>query len=106
MSDIQEELKNSNHNFYEDKREVYEKGPLKRIITRFELIMNTYLREFVKLSIDDWVKFIKDFTTPKPEQLWPMQKAPMITIHIHMTKLKKKTAKDKKDKAESANPEE
>lgn len=32
--------------------------------------MNTYLREFVKLSIDDWVSFIKDFTNPKVDELW------------------------------------
>ena len=43
------------HNFYEGSNEAYETGPLKRIIIRFEYILNTYLREFVKLSVDDWV---------------------------------------------------
>jgi hypothetical protein len=44
-----------NYNFYEGSNETYEAGPLKRIIVRFEYILNTYLREFVKLSVDDWV---------------------------------------------------
>jgi len=43
------------NNFYEGSNEVYESGSLKRVIIRFEYILNTYLREFVKLSVDDWV---------------------------------------------------
>ena len=27
--------------------------------------MNTYLREFVRVSIEDWVAFMKSFTIPK-----------------------------------------
>ena len=68
--------------------------------------MNTYLREFVKLSIDDWVNFIKDFTTPREDQLWPMQRTPMITIHIKMSHISKKKTKDKKEKSESPNKQE
>jgi hypothetical protein len=45
---------------------------LKRIISRFEYILNTYLREFVRLSINDWVDFIRSFTVPDYDkgQLW------------------------------------
>jgi hypothetical protein len=74
---------------------------LKRIISRFEYILNTYLREFVRLSIDDWVSFIKSFTIPNYEkgELWKVQPTPMIVIHLsfrmHDKEDKKKQKKDK-----------
>ena len=43
------------YSFYEGSNEKYESGDLKRVIMRFEYILNTYLREFVKLSVDEWV---------------------------------------------------
>jgi hypothetical protein len=71
IGEIQDKLR-KNHNFFEANLEAYEQSPLKRIISRFEYILNTYLREFVKVSIDDWVGFIRSFTSPKYEQgeLW------------------------------------
>jgi hypothetical protein len=54
IGEIQDTLR-KNHNFFEANAGIYEGSPLKRIIARFEYILNTYLREFVKLSIDDWV---------------------------------------------------
>ena len=71
IGEIQDKLR-KNHNFFEANATAYEQSPLKRIISRFEYILNTYLREFVKVSIDDWVQFIKSFTRPKYEvgQLW------------------------------------
>lgn len=68
IGDIQEKLVISpvtKHNFFEATSSVYEASPLKRIILRFEYILNTYLREFVRVSIEDWVLFIKSFTKPK-----------------------------------------
>ena len=58
----------------EDQR--YEESGLKRIITRFEYIMNTHLREFVRLSINDWVEFIRYFTDPNlnNDELWMVAK--------------------------------
>jgi hypothetical protein len=116
VGDIQEQLKN-NHNFFEGSMEHYVGSPLKRIISRFELIMNTYLREFVHLSIKDWVQFIQDFTKPKtmaelgPEakkdELWPLQKNPMIIIHLNMNKpAKKKKIEKKKSDASPEKKEE
>jgi hypothetical protein len=63
IGEIQDKLR-KNHNFYEGNNEAYEMSPLKRIISRFEYILNTYLREFVDLSIKEWVNFIKLFTNP------------------------------------------
>lgn len=63
IGEIQDKLR-KNHNFFEDNQTNFENSPLKRIISRFEYILNTYLREFVKLSIDDWVGFIRSFTVP------------------------------------------
>ena len=71
IGEIQDKLR-KNHNFFEDKAASYENSPLKRIIARFEYILNTYLREFVRLSINDWVDFLKSFTVPDytKNELW------------------------------------
>lgn len=63
IGEIQDKLR-KNHNFFEANALSYENSPLKRIIARFEYILNTYLREFVRLSINDWVEFIRSFTIP------------------------------------------
>lgn len=46
IGEIQDKLRDKN-NFYEGNNEKYEISPLKRIISRFDYILNTYLREFV-----------------------------------------------------------
>lgn len=93
IAEIQDDLKNSHH-FYEADMEVYKESELKRIVTRFELLLHTYLREFVKQSIDDWVEFIRSFTKPHYEggELWKLSTDQMIVIHlsIHTSKRKKK----------------
>lgn len=61
IGEIQDKLR-KNHNFFEAEAGNYEASPLKHIIARFEYIMNTYLREFVQVSIDDWVAFMKAYT--------------------------------------------
>lgn len=62
------------HQFYESDRKIYESSDLKNIIVRFEAILNTFLREFTRTSIDDWVAFIKSYTAPKydKDELWPV----------------------------------
>lgn len=101
IGEIQDKLR-VNHNFFENDQETYEKSPLKRIITRFEYILNTYLREFVQLSIDDWVSFIRNFTNPNlnNDELWKVYDKPCIVIHFSVHKPKKSKGKDKKAKAE------
>ncbi len=71
IGEIQDKLR-KNHNFFEASQQSYEISPLKHIIARFEYILNTYLRQFVKNSIDDWVSFIKSFTVPNYDrgELW------------------------------------
>jgi hypothetical protein len=58
--------------------------------------MNTYLREFVRVSIEDWVSFMKSFTVPKVEkgELWKVPSTPMIVVHLNF----KMTEKDEKKK--------
>lgn len=58
IGEIQDKLRKNNHNFFEANAEVYERSALKRIITRFEYILNSYLRDFVNLSINDFLDFI------------------------------------------------
>ena len=53
------------YEFFSMSEQQYEECDLKRIITRFDLIFNTHIRNFVKHSINDWVTFIKSFTIPK-----------------------------------------
>ena len=100
IGEIQDKLR-KNHNFFEGDDMVYEMSPLKRIISRFEYILNTYLREFVQISIDDWVNFIKQFTNPNlsNDELWRVSETPFITIHLSVKK-KDKNKKDKKKKKE------
>jgi hypothetical protein len=98
IGEIQDTLR-KNHNFFEANAGIYESSPLKRIIARFEYILNSYLREFVKLSIDDWVEFTRSFTIPNLEngKLWKFQTTPMIVIHLSF-KLKEAKKKDDKRK--------
>jgi hypothetical protein len=102
IGEIQDKLR-KNHQFFEAEAANYEASPLKHIIARFELIMNTYLREFVRASIDDWVAFMKAFTHPKYDkgELWKVQTTPMIIIHLNFRMKddeKKKKAKAGKKK--------
>ena len=98
IGEIQDKLR-KNHNFYEGSNDTYEMSPLKRIISRFEYILNTYLREFVDLSIKEWVNFIKLFTSPNlsQDELWKVNSFPFIVIHLSVKK-KEKKKKDKKKK--------
>ena len=116
IGEIQDKLRNS-HNFFEGNEDAYENSPLKRIITRFEYILNTYLREFVQLSINDWVEFVKSFTNPNlnNDELWPCNETPLIIFQLSIKrkdkkkkdkKEKKKGDKDKKDEAEEKEAEE
>lgn len=83
IGEIQDKLR-KNHNFFEANSATYEASPLKHIISRFEYILNTYLREFVRVSIEDWVAFIKEFTVPNYSkgELWKIQTTPLIVVHL------------------------
>jgi hypothetical protein len=54
-------------------------------------MLNTYLREFVQASINDWVEFIKSFTKPKTEnaELWKLNTEPFVIINLDKFKDKK-----------------
>ena len=96
VAEIQDDLKNTHH-FYESDMDMYKESELNRIVTRFELLLNSYLREFVKQSIDDWVEFIRSFTIPNYDkgELWKISNHQMIIVHlnIHQGKKKKKGKK-------------
>jgi len=71
--------------------------------------LNTYLREFVNISINDWVNFIKYFTNPNlsNDELWSINDAPMVVVHLSIKKKDKKKGKEKKKaKKEGAEGEE
>ena len=103
IGEIQDKLRKNNHNFFEASSEAYEKSMLKRIISRFDYILNTYLRDFVQTSINEYVDFIRHFTTPKDSEgeLWPMNSMPLIIVHLSIQKAdKKKKKKAKKETVE------
>ena len=79
VSEIRRKLREA-HNIFESNEENYKKSQLKRIIVRFELILNSFLREFVSTSILDWVAFVKTFTIPKYEngELWGLSHSPLL----------------------------
>jgi hypothetical protein len=87
IGEIQDKLR-KNHHFFEANNEIYEQSRLKSIIARFDYILNTYLREFVKISIYDYVNFIKDFTNPNlnNDELWRVNDVPYVIIHLGVQK--------------------
>lgn len=106
-----EEIKDAlsgTHNFNEGDASVYAQSPLKSLIAKFELILNSYLRDFVKLSVDDWVQFIRSFTFPnrKEGELWEVSDVPMIVVHLFFRSSDDKKDKDKKDKKKKKDSEE
>lgn len=71
--------------------------------------MNSYLRNFVKQSIDDWVGFIKSFTLPKYDQgeLWARSPTPLLIIHLSQKKPNQKGKKPRRKPIdETLSPEE
>lgn len=99
IGEIQDKLRR-NHNFFEANQSNYEASALKHIIARFEYILNTYLRDFVKTSIEDWTSFIKSFTLPNYDkgELWKIQTTPLIVVHLNFKKAESKDDKKKKTK--------
>jgi hypothetical protein len=78
---------------------------------RYEQILNTFLRDFCRASISDWVGFIKDYTLPKYDrgELWGIQNEPLITTNLYRQKAKndkKKRSKKKEDDAAAPADEE
>jgi hypothetical protein len=103
-----DKLRKNNYNFYESDIEVYQESQLKRIISRFELILNQYLRDFVSLSINDFVDFIKQFTDPKESEgeLWKVSTVPLLVIHLSQKEKSKKKDEKKVDKKKKEGEEE
>jgi len=101
--EIQDKLKSS-HNFFESERKTYENSNLRNIISRFEKILNTYLRQFVQTSIEDWHSFIKSFTVPNLAEgdLWKLSETPFIVIHLSLKKKKDSKKDAKKGKKEES----
>jgi hypothetical protein len=86
------------HEFNEESVDKYHMTHLRRIILRFELIMNSYLRDFVKNSVDNWVSFIRSFTVPNYDagELWARSNTPLMTIHLAVRKPKDKKQKPRR----------
>jgi len=60
--------------------------------------MNSYLRDFVKHSIDNWVSFIRSFTIPNYDagELWARCNTPLMIVHLAVRKPKDKKQKPRR----------
>jgi len=63
------------------------------------------MREFVWLSVEDWVWFIESFTQPNREkgELWEVTKEPLVILSVEVLENKKSKdkTKDKKSKKDA-----
>jgi hypothetical protein len=101
-----DKLKNK-HNFFEENADLYTESHLKRIVMRFEFILNSYLRNFVKNSIDDWINFLRSFTVPKYEkgELWQRSVTPLLIVNLSYKRPEKDKRPRRKKLDENLDPE-
>lgn len=106
VGEIVDKLKNK-HNFFEENSELYTESHLKRIVMRFEFILNSYLRNFVKNSIDDWINFLRSFTVPKYDQgeLWQRSVTPLLIVNLSYKRPEKDKRPRRKKIDETLDPE-
>lgn len=106
VGEIVDKLKNK-HNFFEEKEQLYTESHLKRIVMRFEFILNSYLRNFVKNSIDDWINFLRTFTVPKYEQneLWQRAQTSLLVVNLSYKRPEKDKRPRRKKIDETLDPE-
>lgn len=74
---------------------------------RFEFILNSYLRNFVKTSIDDWIGFLRSFTVPKYEagELWQRSLTPLLIVNLSYKRPEKDKRPRRKKIDENLDPE-
>jgi hypothetical protein len=106
VGEIVDKLKNK-HNFFEEKEQLYTESHLKRIVMRFEFILNSYLRNFVKNSIDDWINFLRTFTVPKYEsnELWQRAQTSLLVVNLSYKRPEKDKRPRRKKIDETLDPE-
>lgn len=65
ISDINKKLDGQHFNFYEIDLSKYLKSDLARLLKRYDLMLNTYVRNFlVTNNVEDWCAFVQKFTVP------------------------------------------
>ena len=84
VSEIQERLQKQ-YDFYEGDLQAYNRSPLKRIISKFELILSTHVRSMAESSIREYVKFIEGFTISNSQNV-----SPYLLIEMRVLKKGKK----------------
>lgn len=74
---------------------------------RFEFILNSYLRNFVKNSIDDWINFLRSFTVPKYDkgELWQKSVTPLLIVSLSYKRPEKDKRPRRKKIDETLDPE-
>ena len=104
VGEIQDKVKGEDVNFFQADQAEYLESALRPIIKRFELILNTFLRQFVQSSVEDWVTFVRRFTVPPTAtpSAWKLSDVPMLRIALHneggASKKKEEVKKGKDDK--------
>ena len=105
VSEIRRKLRES-HSIFETNMDAYKASDLKKIILRFEFILNNFMRDFVHTSIFDWVQFVRSFTVPDydKDELWSLSLSPLLTIRLSEV-APVKDDKDKKKKGKKGDSE-
>lgn len=102
ISDINKKLDSQHFNFYEIDMQKYLKSDLARLLKRFDLMLNTYVRNFLlSNNIQDWCQFVQKFTIPAQdaEDIWLINDYPLLSINLEVnTKLQDKIKFMKKKK--------
>ncbi|CAG9332270.1 unnamed protein product [Blepharisma stoltei] len=88
------------YNFFAVDSEEYLKGALHTILRRMDLIMNTQVRTFAKQSIDDWVDFLKSFSSPEESEVYRKNEKPLIILQLNI----EEDSRKKKDEQADAVP--
>lgn len=83
INNVHEKLKNQ-FNFFGDKMQTYENGPLKKVVTKLDVLLNQFLRDYEKKSINGYVEFIQSFTMPNK-----FNTSPLISIDLKAIKSQK-----------------
>jgi dynein heavy chain len=92
ISETQDKMSHE-HNFFAVDQDEYRQSALHRVLRRLDLFMNSYMSEFVRLSITDWLNFLLHFAMPEPGEHWSKFDKPLITLHLYADLPVKKTGR-------------
>lgn len=98
ISEIQDILKEE-HRFFVTERKLYDEDKLKKVITKFELLFNTVIRQNIfEGSIQIYMDFLRKYVVPSDNtsNLYIISSTPLIVLQLNVNPIKQKTKKKSK----------